>query len=333
VTKTIASAPGKIVLCGEYAVLDGAPAICLAVDRYARAEVSPADGGSLMVRTRGHLDGDWDIRVKEDGTIEWPGDVPDLLREVWNTLQFETAFDISLDTSEFFDPQSGSKLGLGSSAALTVALVLALLSAKDDSRDAAMLAGDAHRRLQHDLGSGVDIAASLEGGVIEYRMRASGRSRATGWPAGLKYRVLWSGKPASTGDKLRKFEETRRGGGSKSTERLCAMAERIAEVWHREGASAVLGAFRKYVDALAQFDVDHDLGIFDAGHREMAAAAHGPEIVYKPCGAGGGDAGIVLASDERAIDEFESRAAEQGFQVLDISLAEKGVLVESINHD
>jgi phosphomevalonate kinase len=28
-----ASAPGKLVLSGEYAVLDGAPAICVAVDR------------------------------------------------------------------------------------------------------------------------------------------------------------------------------------------------------------------------------------------------------------------------------------------------------------
>jgi phosphomevalonate kinase len=36
----MASAPGKLVLAGEYAVLDGAPAIVMAVDR--RAVVSVA---------------------------------------------------------------------------------------------------------------------------------------------------------------------------------------------------------------------------------------------------------------------------------------------------
>ena len=34
-----ASAPGKIVLSGEYAVLDGAPAICAAVDRRAAVTI------------------------------------------------------------------------------------------------------------------------------------------------------------------------------------------------------------------------------------------------------------------------------------------------------
>ena len=35
-----ASAPGKIVLAGEYAVLWDAPAVCMAIDRRARACVS-----------------------------------------------------------------------------------------------------------------------------------------------------------------------------------------------------------------------------------------------------------------------------------------------------
>jgi mevalonate kinase len=32
-----ARAPGKVMLSGEYAVLDGAPALVMAVDRYASA--------------------------------------------------------------------------------------------------------------------------------------------------------------------------------------------------------------------------------------------------------------------------------------------------------
>ncbi len=47
-----ASAPGKLVLSGEYAVLDGAPAICMAVDRRARVTIS-ASGEEFINLSRG----------------------------------------------------------------------------------------------------------------------------------------------------------------------------------------------------------------------------------------------------------------------------------------
>ena len=36
-------APGKLVIAGEYAVLDGAPAIVLAIDRGVRCDIEPAN--------------------------------------------------------------------------------------------------------------------------------------------------------------------------------------------------------------------------------------------------------------------------------------------------
>ena len=48
-----ASAPGKIVLSGEYAVLWDAPAICMAVNRRAVATVSPSDDGECHLVTPG----------------------------------------------------------------------------------------------------------------------------------------------------------------------------------------------------------------------------------------------------------------------------------------
>ena len=50
----IASAPGKVILCGEYAVLDGAPAICMAVDRRARVEITEIDGDISDVSAPGY---------------------------------------------------------------------------------------------------------------------------------------------------------------------------------------------------------------------------------------------------------------------------------------
>ena len=37
----VARAPGKLVALGEYAVLDGAPAVVLALDRYVEATIAP----------------------------------------------------------------------------------------------------------------------------------------------------------------------------------------------------------------------------------------------------------------------------------------------------
>ena len=59
----VASAPGKIVLAGEYAVLWGAPAICMAVDRRAVAKVGPLTDGECRVISGSVLSGrraaDW----------------------------------------------------------------------------------------------------------------------------------------------------------------------------------------------------------------------------------------------------------------------------------
>ena len=332
-TNIAVSAPGKIVLCGEYAVFDGAPAICMAINRRAHAEVGIADADFHTVRTSGPIDGEWRFRTNEKGIFEWIGSKPPgglgLLQQVWRTMSVNGDFDIKLDTGEFLDPASRLKLGLGSSAALTVALVTALFNMTNNPGDAATQAVQAHRLFQQGRGSGADIAASLTGGVIEYRMQEASSARSIQWPVGLEYAVLWSGRPASTSEKLTKLDEGRRNGRSgASTERLREASEGAAKTWVGGTAVELLAEFHRYIDVLKQFDVDHDLGIFDAGHRELADAAAKQDLVYKPCGAGGGDSGIVLATDRQAIANFTQVALEDGFRVLDVSLETQGVLLE-----
>lgn len=331
----VASAPGKIVLCGEYAVLDGAPAICMAINKRAQAEVRVAEADFQTVRTSGHINGEWTFSAGKDGAFDWIGDEPpggslDLLREVWTTMGIDGKFDVRMDTAEFVDPVGNVKLGLGSSAALTVALVTALCHETHRAEDAAADAAEAHRRLQHGRGSGVDIAASLAGGVIEYRMQGSGVCRPISWPTGLEYALLWSGRPASTSEKLKKLDEARRGGKSEtSVARLCDASEATALCWSTGETTELLATLHRYNDALMQFDVDHDLGIFDAGHQELAKAAAKRSLVYKPCGAGGGDTGIVFATDKEAVAEFTDLAGENGYQLLDVSLEASGVVLEN----
>ena len=103
----------------------------------------------------------------------------------------------------------------------------------------------------------------------------------------------------------------------------------LARIWSTGNSSELLAEFGRYVDALMRFGVDHDLGIFDAGHGELAEESLSRNVVYKPCGAGGGDSGIVLATDRQAVDDFTEIASAAGFRLLDITLETRGVLLES----
>jgi phosphomevalonate kinase len=306
----------------------------MAINRRARAEVRSADTDFCTVRTIGHIDGDWKFRVREDETLEWLDRLPpagglDLLHEAWRTGRVADKLDISLDTAAFLDSASRRKLGLGSSAALTAALITALFEVTNTAGDPVMEAIAAHRRLQGGRGSGVDVATSFNGGVIEYRMQEPGACNALSWPEGLEYAVLWSGKPSSTAEKLKKFDESTQAGNSGSTAELCNASEEIARSWSVGGTLDLLETLRRYTDTLMQFDVDHDLGIFDAGHRELVEVAAKRNLVYKPCGAGGGDTGIIFATDEQAVADFTNFVSECGYQVLDVSLEMDGARLES----
>lgn len=122
-----ASAPGKLVLLGDYAVLAGGPALVAAVDRRAvGATGGPIPPSAVVeaVLARAKLEG---------GRPELP----------------------EIDTRAFLD-EHGQKLGLGSSAA--VAVVTAALSLGRDDERILRVALEGHRDAAGGVGSGVDVA-------------------------------------------------------------------------------------------------------------------------------------------------------------------------------
>ena len=296
-----ASAPGKIVLSGEYAVLWDAPAVCMAVNRRAVATVSPSEDGECRLVTPG-FDGMDRYRVL-DALLG--GERP--------------AKRYTLDTTAFYE--GGRKTGIGSSAALTVALAAAI----SGSTDVADVAMDAHRRLQGGQGSGVDIAAAVQGGLIEYA-RSDARGQALRWPEGLAYRVIWTGVPASTERQLAKLAEAATG---PSRSALLLAAPRMCEAWRSGDAAAVLAEYVPYIGVLRQFSIDHDLGIFDAGHDELTDAAMVDGLVYKPAGAGGGDIGMLFGRSDDELDAFLQNHASLVNGVLDCELDPTGVRLEA----
>lgn len=321
-----ASAPGKVVLCGEYAVLDGAPAVCMAINRRARVTIFESNQDFHTVIAPGHVDEVTGFRVT-NGKFEWPdrqGEF-ELLECIWQEsgINPDSGLALTLDTGGFLDPEHVCKTGIGSSAALAVALSAAFHEWQPRGGDPLDVAHRGHLAFQNGLGSGVDIASAHKGGLIEFTMK--GRvANALEMPEHLKCRLVWSGSPAMTGKKLERYS---RHGAQPSRAALVYSAKRMAEAWRAGKAKKILHEFRDYIHILQEFSADHELGIFDAGHAELAAAAEAEGLVYKPCGAGGGDIGMILARKTKLIDEFVAEHLPEQFRVMNLGIDPQGVEV------
>ena len=86
-----ASAPGKAVLSGEYAVLGAAPALSMALNRRATATIRAIEGDCHRVSAPGFLDGEFRFRVSPDGRFDWQFPPPatcafELLEAVWRQV-------------------------------------------------------------------------------------------------------------------------------------------------------------------------------------------------------------------------------------------------------
>lgn len=340
-----ASAPGKAVLSGEYAVLQGAPAIAVALDCRARVTIEASTSGRHSVVSPGQEGNRSEFHCPERGAIEWLIDGgsnldQELLEQVWHQVRALPAQNLALtlDTRHFYDAKSGMKLGFGSSAALAAALTAALLQAGASRvtagapRNILDTATAAHRNFQNGRGSGIDVATAVQGGVIGFTLRAEQRVRTLQWPAMLDFWVLWSGRPASTVDRLKKLERFRQNRSARETAaKLIDASHDVFNAWQRGGREPVLESLRTYTSALEQFGEEHSLGIFDSGHRELTRCAEALKLVYKPCGAGGGDVGILFVPRETEaalLADFAAESRRLGFRRLDRSLETAGLMYE-----
>ena len=334
-TARVFSAPGKAVLCGEYAVLRGAPAVAIAVDRRAKVTMAIPGADIGCVRMPGHLDGVWRYLLDDDGGPAWidrkPGAGLALVEAVFAACRadLDRPFDLTVDSRAFSDTATGRKLGLGSSAAAAVALSAALTPAGAGPTTIWRRARAAHERLQSGKGSGVDVAASAVGGLIVYQRDAAELPERLAWPGELSCRFVFSGRAASTTEAIARAENA----GRRHWVSLGAAAEAAASAWREGRAMNIIEAVDNYASELKEFDDASGAGIFRAGHGEALRRARATGVVYKPCGAGGGDIGIALAVGEDRLDAFVEESTELGFTALDLSIDELGVAATGATAD
>lgn len=334
--RVVASAPGKMVITGEYAVLEGAPALVLAVDREARVELEDIGSGGYEITAPGLGIRAACGQLDATGRMSWPalgaavvGQLA-LVSAVLETLAtggVPKPFRAHLDTRAFYAAADGNeKLGLGSSAALTVALASAVcaLDRRDPPTIDILIA--AHRRAQDGRGSGLDIAASLSGGLLVYRLH-DGQPRLTPatWPAGLAWCCVWSGKSASTSAYLDKLAAWRASAPARYAAVMRDLGDCAAAAAAAGDATTLIEAVAAYALALDRLGSASGLDIISAEHRALRALATRHGVTYKTCGAGGGDIGIALATDAACLHAFHQAATKSGFTVLNLQSSLAGV--------
>jgi phosphomevalonate kinase len=206
------SVPGSLLLLGEYAVLEhGGLGLTAAPEIRTRISIRSSD--KLLVQ--GYFGG---------RTVTWSPAEPDthpLFREIYRacnrllvaehrTVQLsDRPYCIGIDSSDFYSP-GGNKLGLGSSAAASIGLSVALLHIvgfpADTIRDECLkISLEAHRSVQNGAGSGYDVYTSLHGsyGLFTGGEHPSWHEIRIPWMPGLF--IFSNTSPVSTHDAIKRY--------------------------------------------------------------------------------------------------------------------------------
>ena len=302
-------APGKLFIVGEYAVVEaGEPAVLVAVDRflYVRLYERASAEGTAVSASSPHV----------QATIDA---IDELRRERGLPERF---FDV--ETESELEEADGRKFGLGSSAAVTVAMVAALdrlyglgLTAHERFRLALLATVEVSPKA-----SGGDLAASTFGGWVRYSSpdRAALRAhrlahgvtaalQSDAWracsieqllvPQNLSLLVGWTGSPASTEALVGKVGD----GEASSAQTFLTSSRGLVDAFCLALTSALAPgsdevAFAAVRDArtlLQRLGEDRGIVIETPALGELCAIAERYGAAAKSSGAGGGDCGIALA--------------------------------------
>lgn len=331
-----ASAPGKLYIAGEYAVVtNGYPAILVAVDQFITVTLQETDeeGGTIYSALNGGLPIPWTrqngrlvIDERENPFIYITQAVKiteQYLEEQGKKLAF---FHLSVESE--LDDAKGKKYGLGSSGAVTVASIKALLlfyGMEPTPELVYKLSALAHLSVNSN-GSFGDIAASSYTGWIAYscfdrewvkrqKERVSlSELVASPWPdlriqpltppKGLRLVIGWTGSPASTTHLVDKVNNKRMDMADFYPQFLAnskCCVEEIVDAFGQADIPAIQKGILQNRSLLNQLSQHTGVLIETKLLTQLVNTALKHGGAAKSSGAGGGDCGIVLIEEDRDV--------------------------------
>jgi phosphomevalonate kinase len=363
--------PGKLLIAGEYAVLEpNQRAVVIAINRYITVYIDQSIHNQLSLPQLGYENVSWEMNAEHvqfnisDPKLEF---IQNSIRVV-NQYLLENSVELkpfSLTIkSDLDDPTTGRKYGLGSSAAVVVSVISAVLmlhssdgTIRPTLETVFKLAAIAHLKTQKN-GSGVDIAASTFGGWLCYsafkpnwvlnelqQVKTLTELIEKPWPnlsitpltapTHLKLCVGWTGEAASTAPMIKKVQEFR----TSNLESYARFLKETSDAVNRllksfeindcNGAIESLTQNRKILMRLGE---QAGINIETSKLKDLSDLAE-TFGSGKSSGAGGGDCGIAFLKEDGQIEELYKAWKNAGVIPLKLSVSEEGASVTEYNSE
>lgn len=335
-------APGKLYIAGEYAVVEnGNPAILVALDQFVTCQLTAAQHQTGRIISRQYQDIELSWRRQGDQLVVDQRDNPFsyIIQAIEVTEAYARScgrqlkmFDLTIDSD--LDSDNGRKYGLGSSAAVTVAIVKALCRFYQltvTNEKLFKLAAIAHFTVQKN-GSLGDVAASVYGGWIAYhsfdRQWLAEQQQAVDlgtlinlpWPdlkveplptpQQLRLLIGWTGKPASTSllvDKISLFKAVHQ----KDYRRFLADSQqcvtKMIAGFRDKRLDLIQQQIRVNRQLLARLGQLSGVSIETPLLQTLCTIAEQAGGAAKTSGAGGGDCGIVLIDNRQDVKQLQKQ--------------------------
>ena len=350
-------APGKLFIAGEYAITEpNQDSIVMAVDRY------------LSVKIKRHQYNRLELPEMNLTNIRWSEKRGKAIFKKYHPrLRFikhilDTFYEycgghapVQILVSSELDANSGQKYGLGSSAALSVAFLTALLKFSKQSEQVEnrltifKLASIAHFRAQGN-GSCADIAASTYGGWLNYRTFNSewlmtqlkkGRTVKSivesEWP-GLKivslkkpdtlhFLVGWTQETARTAPMVAKVHRLKSKQPEKYSRFLATSqtaVEQMISGFKSGDLDRIITGMKQNRSALRLLGIEANVPIETEKLINLIEIAT-PYGGAKTSGAGGGDCGIAFIIEEDKIADIYRQWEAVGIKALPLNVSIVGV--------
>ncbi len=247
--------------------------------------------------------------VLGSGTVAWPGDagilgrVADALTGVYGRFDGE----IEIDTRALFEPD-GRKRGLGSSAAMTVALTavwpVAAGRPRTNAADILRHAVEIHRLAQGGTGSGYDVATSALGGHVLFTGGREPTASRVDLPWLPPMRLFPGASAVATRAAVSAYREWRRESPGAAQRFLARSNELVREFVGAAGWAAARRVFDAHrtlgIELGDAIGVSARIGPPEDVQRSDAALSDADplDVTWKAVGAGS-ELGVLLPADSR----------------------------------
>lgn len=316
------SAPGKLMVFGEHAVVYNRPCLVTAVDQRMRARVELTDDKVFFLDAPEVKISGYARPIREVGMGEIPKGAKFVEIAVKNFIEnYPSSSGIKVTTASDFS----SQFGFGSSSASTVCVLRALSELTGKKLDNKQLFDLAYKTVLdvQGKGSGFDVAAALYGGTLYFV--AGGKTITPVKLRDIPLVVGYTGVKADTVTLMREVGEKMKA----QPERIDRIYDAIVKLVEDARIKMIEGDWER-VGKLMDFNQEYlrDLGVSSEKLESLISSAKGAGAWgAKLSGAGGGDCMIALAPEDKK-KAIESAIEIAGGQVIHILPHAQGARLE-----